>query len=84
MTGETYHLDFNPPPASVDPEHVIQRKDDHPDAVLHRLEVYHDETAPLEAYYRERELLLEVDGVGTMAEVHARIVEALAAQADAA
>jgi adenylate kinase len=76
-SGENYHLDFKPPPADVDPALIIQRADDRPESVMHRLKVYHEQTAPVEAYYRERGLLVEVDGIGSFAEVHERILSSL-------
>jgi adenylate kinase len=39
--------------------------------------VYFDQTAPLVAVYRERGILLEVDGMGDVAEVTERILSAL-------
>jgi len=39
-----------------------QRKDDKPETIKHRLEVYHKETEPLIGYYKTRNLLQEVDG----------------------
>ena len=38
------------------------RDDDRPETVLRRLEVYHAETEPLIAYYREEGILRAVDG----------------------
>lgn len=76
-TGETYHLDHDPPPDDVDPDLVIQRSDDQPETVRNRLEVYRDETEPLEAYYEERGELVSVDGVGDIEEVYERIVGVL-------
>lgn len=76
-TGENFHLELKPPPPDIDPDLIIQRKDDRPEAVLHRLLVYHEETRPVEAYYRRKGLLLSVDGIGTFDEVHDRISEAL-------
>ena len=40
---------------------LIQRKDDTPETVHKRLEVYHKETRPLVGYYAERGLLRTVD-----------------------
>ncbi|MGM5487729.1 MAG: adenylate kinase [Nanobdellota archaeon] len=40
---------------------LIQREDDQPDAVRHRLEVYHEKTQPLIDFFREQGLLVEVD-----------------------
>lgn len=73
-TGENFHLDFKPPPPDLDPSLVLQREDDKPDAILRRLEVYQEETHPLVAFYREKNLMVEVDGVGTFEEVHNRIL----------
>ena len=41
---------------------LIQRADDQPETVKHRLEVYEKETAPLLEYYRKRGVLEEVPG----------------------
>ena len=76
-TGAIYHLDFNPPPDDVDPASLVHRTDDQPDAIRHRLEVYHDETAPVEAYLREHVRYHEIDGTGALDEVQARITEVL-------
>lgn len=50
------------------------RGDDTIETIEHRLEVYESQTAPLIAYYRERGLLREVNGLGTMDDVHGEIV----------
>lgn len=39
-----------------------QRKDDNPDTIKHRLEVYEKETAPLIEFYAKRQLLREING----------------------
>jgi len=77
VTSENYHLDFKPPPADVDPAVIIQRKDDMPEAILHRLEIYDEETHPVQAYYRDRGMLVEVDGSGEFEEVYQRILAAI-------
>jgi adenylate kinase len=53
------------------------RSDDTEEAIRHRQDVYLRETAPLIETYRDRGLLVEVDGLGTVDEVAARIDEAL-------
>ena len=53
------------------------RADDTADVIRRRLEVYFDQTAPLVAVFRERGILLEVDGMGDVAEVTERILSAL-------
>ena len=53
------------------------RADDTEDVIRRRQEVYADQTAPLIDVYRERGLLIEVDGLGEVAEVTQRIFTAL-------
>lgn len=53
------------------------RADDTADVIRRRLEVYFEQTAPLVAVYRERGILLEVDGMGDVADVTERILSAL-------
>ncbi|HEY0249222.1 MAG TPA: adenylate kinase [Gryllotalpicola sp.] len=56
------------------------RDDDNEDVIRHRLDVYHTETEPIIELYRQRGLLVEVDGLGTIDEVAARVHEALEAR----
>jgi adenylate kinase len=49
------------------------RADDNAAVIQHRLEVYREQTAPLAAYYRERQLLQSVEAEGPVDEVAARI-----------
>lgn len=72
-TGENYHLDFNPPPDDVDPELVIQRRDDQPESIRKRIDVYHAETEPVEEFYRALGVLVEIDGDGSIDQVFDRI-----------
>ena len=53
------------------------RADDRPETIRERLRVYREKTEPLASFYRERDLLADVDGVGAVEEVAARIDEAL-------
>ncbi len=48
---------------------LVTRDDDKPETVSHRLEVYAEQTFPLVEFFRERELLSEVDGAGSIDEV---------------
>jgi adenylate kinase len=54
------------------------RSDDTPETVRNRMRVYREQTAPLIDHYRARNLLVEVDGRGSVEEVERRIQEALA------
>lgn len=53
------------------------RADDNEQTIRRRMEVYREETEPLMAIYRERGLLVGVDGEGTVDEVAERIFAAL-------
>ncbi len=59
------------------------RADDTEDVLRKRLAVYHEETEPLEAFYRQRGLLLDVDGIGSVDEITARARERLREVAEA-
>lgn len=55
------------------------RKDDAPEVVAHRLEIYRQKTQPLLDYYREQGVpVVKVNGVGTVEQVHDRIEAVLA------
>ncbi|MGY1426616.1 adenylate kinase [Lysobacter sp. A289] len=54
------------------------RADDSPESVRTRLQVYVDQTAPVVNFFRQRGKLSVVDGVGSLDEVFARLIEALA------
>ena len=55
------------------------RADDTPEAIARRLELYEAETAPLRKLFADRGVLVTVDGLGTPAQVHQRIVAAIEA-----
>lgn len=57
------------------------RSDDGEDVIRRRLEVYFDATAPLTAVYGDRGLLVKVSGMGAVAEVSSRVLEALGVDA---
>jgi len=56
---------------------LIRRKDDEPETVKRRLEVYENRTRSLIQYYQGRGLLRKVDGLGNLDEVYQRICVAL-------
>lgn len=53
------------------------RVDDTEEVIRHRQEVYANETAPIIDVYRERGVVVDVDGMGTVEEVAERILAAL-------
>lgn len=64
--GATYHITFNPPVkegiCDTCGQELVLRDDDKPETVKKRLGVYHQQTQPLIDYYKNAEVLAEVDG----------------------
>jgi len=64
--GHVFHREYQPSKkkgvCDIDGSELYQRDDDKPETVRHRLEVYEEQTEPLIDYYRERGLLIEVNG----------------------
>jgi len=74
QTGQIYHLKYNPPPPNAE---LVHRVDDREETVARRLDEYDAMTAALLPFYTELGLLRRIDGVGTPAEVTARVLEIL-------
>jgi adenylate kinase len=79
--GALYHIIFDPPTNDMLCNRcngdLFQRDDDHEDIITSRLEVYVRQTVPLLTYYRDRGVLLEIDGLGGRDDVTARILDGL-------
>jgi len=79
--GGLCHVVFNPPSRDGVCDRcggeLYQRDDDKEQTIANRLQVYDRQTAPLIDYYRERGLLREVNGVGEISQIRARVIEAL-------
>lgn len=64
--GHVFHVEFNPPEregiCDVDGSELIVRDDDKPEVIRHRLEQYHEKTAPLIEHYDAQSLLRQIDG----------------------
>lgn len=57
--------------------HLVRRKDDEPDAIRNRLKVYQAQTAPVLAWYKANSgPLAEIDALGSVDEVTARVMKA--------
>ena len=56
---------------------MVQRDDDKPETVRHRLQVYREQTAPLSGFYDGEGLLSRIDAIGSVEEVTARVMTAL-------
>jgi adenylate kinase len=88
-SGRTYHVRFNPPKMQdIDDETgdaLVQREDDQEETVRKRLEIYHEQTAPLINYYlslsRNGSLNApnyhKIEGTGKVEEIRDRILKSL-------
>jgi adenylate kinase len=83
ICGRVYHVLFNPPESpglcDVDGGKLYQREDDTEETQRRRIEVYFEQTAPLEDYYREKGVLVEIDGEQSIAEVHEDLLQVVKA-----
>lgn len=79
--GSSYHVLYKQPKAEGVCDAcggtLIQRKDDHPDTVKERLEVYHTQTEPLKEYYSNQGKLLVVHGQDEVESTTKLVLEAL-------
>lgn len=88
-SGRTYHVMFNPPAKDgvddITGEPLVQREDDAEKTVRKRLDIYHNETAPLIEYYRNwgrncdpnAPRFSSVKGTGSVEEIKDRILNVL-------
>ncbi len=81
--GASYHTVYNPSGDGVHcdkcGEELSVRRDDAPEVVLSRLEVYHSTTEPLKDYYSQKGKLKTVDGIGSVEEISCRTMSVLEA-----
>lgn len=88
-SGRSYHIVFNPPKKpdidDISGEPLIQRDDDKEETVRNRLKVYHDQTAPLIAFYTDLQTkkaakapkLLKINGMDDIGEIKNNIINGL-------
>ena len=81
--GATFHIE-SLPSAMGDKcdkcgDDLIIRKDDRPETVLERLEVYHEQTEPLKAFYEAEGKLVSVEGEQGVEDTTKRVLAALEA-----
>lgn len=79
--GATYHLEYKKPKedgiCDVCGDEIVQRKDDKPETVIDRLNVYHEQTEPLKDYYAKTGKLVIVEGQEEVAQTTALVFRAL-------
>ena len=72
--NNVYHKFTNPAPEEVKP-YLITRKDDTPEKVTHRYNVYIEETSPLLKFYESK--LVKIDCLNSIEDISAQIVRLL-------
>lgn len=81
--GASYHIDFKPTKregiCDLCGGKTVIRKDDEPQTVISRLNVYHEQTAPLKGYYEGQKKLYTVDGRHTVEETSQLTLNAIEA-----
>ena len=81
--GASYHLLYKKPAVEgvcdACAGALVQRKDDHPETVLERLRVYHEQTEPLKGYYAKQGKLRTVEGQEEVADTTRLTLAALEA-----
>ena len=80
--GASYHIEFKKPEAEGVCDAcggaLVIRKDDEPDTVLDRLDIYHKQTEPLKSYYSEQGKLKTVQGQPEVEHTTKLVLETLA------
>jgi adenylate kinase len=88
-SGRIYHLKYDPPKVEGKDdetgEPLAQREDDREETVRKRLQVYHEQTAPLVGFYKEwaeeapseAPRYVRVEGVGSMDSIRDQILSEL-------
>lgn len=79
--GASYHTEFKKPKSEGICDTcggtLVIRKDDEPDTVLDRLDIYHKQTEPLKSYYKEQGKLITVQGQNKVEDTTALVLAAL-------
>ena len=79
--GASYHTEYKKPQidgvCNLCDGKLVIRKDDEPETVLNRLNVYHEQTEPLKSYYNAQNKLLIVQGQDEVKDTTALVLKAL-------
>ena len=80
-SGRVYHIEYNPPKVDnkddITGEDLIIRPDDQEDTVRKRLDVYHEQTAPLISYYNEKSILNKINAEGNIETIKTRVKDVI-------
>jgi adenylate kinase len=85
ICGMMYHIKYKPPKVEgkcdVCGGELYQRPDDNEETVRNRLKVYHEQTAPLIEYYKNKGILREIDGSKSIEEITQHLISILEGKA---
>ena len=87
-SGRVYHVVYNPPKEEGKDdetgEELVQRDDDQEETIRKRLAIYHEQTEPLVAFYKElaerddnAPVYSHIEGVGSLQDITDRVMKAL-------
>ena len=81
--GREYSLEFSPglKKCPLCGDKLIRRADDYPKAIKNRMLYFQRDIIPVIDYFRKKKMILEVKGLGTVKEVHQRIMKCLKVKA---
>ena len=81
VCGASFHTEYKKPEVdgvcNACGGKLVIRKDDEPETVLNRLNVYHEQTEPLKSYYKAQDKLLIVEGQEELKDTTALTLKAL-------
>ena len=76
--GEVFHLHYHPPKirdkCNVCGGGLVQRPDDKATTVRNRLDIYHKTTSPIIEFYKKKDLVLSVSGIGEIGEITQQMI----------
>lgn len=79
--GATYHIKNKPPRVDgvcdIDGGSLYQREDDKVETVATRIQVYQKQTQPLISYYKDKGLILDIDGTRPINDIFETIINSL-------
>lgn len=77
--GRVYNLILNPPKEDMKCDHcggqLIQRNDDHEAAIKRRLNIFHNRTKPVIAFFEERDCLIKIDASQSPEQIHKILIK---------
>ncbi len=58
-------------------EKLIQRNDDHKEAIVRRLNIFHRQTKPVICFFEDRDMLIQIDAQESPEQIHNKLVRSI-------